>query len=474
MIGIKGQPLAVGKSMRAREGQEAKGGKSRRVRGLVSILALATVAGCSSLPDSLDPGSWVSGASDWVSGVFSGSPSNAASSDTGSTDAASQPDHETGQTPLTPAPAEKPQLGSDERPKGQPTAERQQIQEGLVADRANAQYTESEIKRMGDTTRPLDEPAAAPAPSTPSVPKPQAEAAPAPAPAAASAPSTKQLTASAAPAEPMPPPAAAPETDTDSVVAPSARVKINEDTGSPAKPRPTQTASAAPAPAPTPIPKPTPAATPAPAPAPAATQTAAATPASAPVPPPRPRPAAGNGDLVASTYRERLAEFNSVSAASGAASRASSAAPATSESSIINDRNVLPNSKVTAAHGTGGAHALSALDQAKAAARFEVAEIAFDEGTSVLRPTEDASLRAVVELYRGSKGAARIGIIGHSNSQRLDVSAVANRESNRSLAAERAAAVARALEKMGVPAGKIYVGATGETAGDYAEVFATY
>ena len=428
-------------------------------RGMVSALAVAAVTGCSSVPDSLDPSTWVSGVNDWVSNVFD-----------------STPDTEAQQT-APPTPAEKPQLGNDERPKGEPTAERQQIAEGLVADRANAQYTESELKRMGDPTRPLDEAHAAPASeATASIqtgapdaaPSPSPAAAPSPSPAAAPSPSSKPLTSSVATPQQTPPPAAS--DDTESVVAPSARVNMNEDQGTPATPRPApvQTASAAPPPAPAPKPAPTPAA--APVAAPAAAPAPAPVPAAAPAP--RPSVAAGNGDLVGATYRERLAEFASGEAAASAPRAAP--APAGSESTVMNDSSTLPNSKVTATKGSGGAHPLSALDQAKMAASFEVAEIAFDEGTSVLLPAEQASLRQVVEVYRASKGTAKIGIIGHSNSPRLDVSAVANRESNRSLAAQRADAVARALEKMGVPAGKIYAGATGETAGDYAEVFAAY
>jgi len=290
-----------------------------------------------------------------------------------------------------------------------------------------------------------------------------------------------QQTAAATP-EATTPPAAAPDTDTDAVVAPSARVNLSE--GQPQTAAPAAQATPAPAPAPAPMQTASAAPPPAPAPAPAPMQTASAAPPPAPVPSPavaapRPRPsvAAGNGALVAATYRERLDEFTTWSAAAGAASARDAyvpSAPAPAQGSVMNDGSAIPNTKVTAAHGSGGAHPLSALDASRAAARFDIAEIDFGEGTAALLPSQDASLSAVAQVYRDSKGAAKIGIIGHSNSPRLDISAAANRESNRSLAAERAAAVARALEKMGVPASKIYVGATGETAGDYAEVFAAY
>ena len=98
----------------------------------------------------------------------------------------------------------------------------------------------------------------------------------------------------------------------------------------------------------------------------------------------------------------------------------------------------------------------------------------FGEGTAALSAADEAPLKAVADVYRDSKGAAKIGIVGHSNSERLDVNPGANRDSNRSLASQRAASVARVLERLGIPAAKIYAGATGETAGDYAEVFVAY
>ena len=455
------------------------------------VLSAALVSGCDSLPDSMNPGTWVSGTSDWLSGWWN------TSSETGQGSA--EP------APVPAAPAETPKLSDDTRPKTDSNTDKQKVVEGLVSDRTNAQYTQTEQEREGEATRPLDvekpeapQPAPQPVASTKMAEPPAAAPAPAaPAPAAA-AQSTKIAQAQTPAAAPVPvptPPAASAgndnPNDTDSVVAPSARVKIAAPDMNPNSSNSTADSSNMPAPAPTP-----PAARPVaavPAPAPAPQQMAAAAPpppppvarpvAAAPAPPPPapapmaaappPRPLVArpaNGDLVGAVYRQRLAEFS----AGDHAPNVQPAPPSPAMASDMGAEGSAPSAKVTAAHGTGGAHPLSALDQSKLAASFQVAEIVFGEGTSDLAPNEESALRAVAGVYNDSKGTAKIGIIGHSNSVRLDVSTAANQDSNRSLAAERAAAVARALERLGVPAAKIYAGATGETAGDYAEVFVAY
>jgi outer membrane protein OmpA-like peptidoglycan-associated protein len=441
-----------------------------RLRGAVAALAVAGLAGCSSVPDDLNPGTWASGASDWVSGLFSGSDSQPAAD-------------------VPSAPQDQPKLGNDERPKPMPQAEKQQILDSLAADHANAHYTEAEQKRDGSPTRPLsgeaeaassapasDATAAEQPPAAASQPEPAKAAEPSPAPAATTetdtGPAAKTLkssqptSANETPAAPVQAAAAAP--DTDSVVAPSARVKLDDPMPAPSnppKPAP-QAAVAQAAPAPAPAPKQTVAQS---APAPVTQPVATA----APAPAPAPHPVAKTGDLVADTYRQRLAEFRSGSVAASQATYREPAATPRRNTEVMNDAG-MPNTKITPAHGSGGAHPLSALNQSKAAASFQMGEIAFGEGTAALGPDSEAHLKSVAEVYRSSKGTAKIGIVGHSNSRRLDVSASANRDANRSLAAERAAAVARALEKLGVPASKIYAGATGETAGDYVDVFVSY
>lgn len=380
---------------------EATRRKPGRFGVAATAVALVLLAGCDTISDAANgTGQAVQGAGDWVSGLFTGD---------------DQPKAE-----VPPAPADQPKLGNDERPKLPSATERQQLADSLVADNANAQYTEAEQKRMGDTTRPLasenSEPAPAPAPA----PQPAPAASPAPAPAAAANPAPAAPVKKLASASDMPAPS-------------------QTEAPPPPPPQPMQVASAAPAPAPAPVPR---------------------------------RPATAGGDLVTDTYRERLAEFSAASVAPPSNAYATPSAGAGGGGS--GDMSAASSGKVTATHGSGGAHPLSALDPSKAAASFQVAQILFGEGTAALSAGAEEPLRAVVEVYRDSKGAAKIGIVGHSNSRRLDVSTVANRESNRSLAAERASAVARALEKLGIPASKIFAGAAGEGEGDYAEVFVDY
>ncbi len=464
----------------------------------VSTVALALLttllAACSSIPDDMNPGNWVQGAGDWVSGVFGGS------SDTGTAgDSQGFPSPQPAPAPA----AETPKLGTDERPKIESNAEQQKVADSLAADRANAQYTEAEQRREGEPTRPLEpETAASPAPApvpeakaTAAVPLPSPRTPPTPASSAATAPAPAPAKTLVSSADSMPAPELAPPVrqsvpETDSVVAPSARVQFNDqDAKSPpppsapnaaatpapkqmtatASPTPQQVASAAPAPAPAPMPKQV-----------AASVQSPVVQAAVPPGPPNPQPPpqrpiqASGGDVVGSVYRQRLAEFSAGRVES--TSRAINPSPtmSSSDGGGAMGEGATPSAKVTAAHGAGGAHPLSALDVSKSAASFQVAEIEFGEGTAALSPAEESSLRAVADVYRDSKGSAKVGIVGHSNSERLDINAAANRDSNRSLAAERAAAVARALERLGVPAGKIYAGATGETAGDYAEIFVAY
>lgn len=389
-----------------------------RFGAAAAAITLALLAGCDTISDAATgTGQAVQGAGDWVGGLFT--------ADSGSSDQ-SKPE-------IPPAPAEQPKLGNDERPTPPSATERQQLADSLVADNANAQYTEAEQKRMGDTTRPLT-PENAETPAAP------AAAAPAPAPATTAA---------------APTPAPAPATPVKKLASAS-DLPAPTTTEAPPPPPPAQaTASGGP--------------TAAPAPAPAPAQVAMAAPAPSAAPAPR-RVVASGGDLVADTYRERLAEFS----AAPAASATYAAPPAASYGGTTGGAQAPASGKLTPAQGSGGARPLSALDRSKMAASFQLAEIVFGEGTAALSAADDAPLRAVADVYRDSKGAAKIGIIGHSNSPRLDVSAVANRESNRSLAAERASAVARALERLGVPANKIFAGATGEGEGDYAEVFVAY
>lgn len=121
------------------------GAKRRRLWNapMTSVAALLLLAGCSSVPDALNPVEWYEGTTDTVGGWFSDD-EPPATADTGST----QGDKDF------------PNLASvPERPTPSTTAEeREQIQQGLIADRNNARYTDS-----ADASAPADPPRRRPA-----------------------------------------------------------------------------------------------------------------------------------------------------------------------------------------------------------------------------------------------------------------------------------------------------------------------
>lgn len=138
------------------------------------VLTALLMAGCSSVPDAVNPVEWYKD----VSGLVTGSGD---STTAGSNDRAVE--------------GEFPKVSSvPEPPKPMSPEERKDIARGLVADRANAKYTEDVIKRDGTPTRPLaSAPAAGPR---------AAAVAPPPAPVEASRPEPVQPPAKAVEAAP--------------------------------------------------------------------------------------------------------------------------------------------------------------------------------------------------------------------------------------------------------------------------------
>lgn len=503
---------------------EAKKERRQVFRGpnlAVSSVLLSTIllAGCSSAGSSLNPLDWFGGSS---------SPSDRSAS------AKENP----------PDDSDFPKIRNDKRPEVSSTKERSDLTKGLAADHSNAKYTQDVLRREGNPTRPLsaeaavapkDDGAASSSPAT-------AATAPSPLfvkpPVTASAASPAITTPAAASAldvlDPPPEPAPAPKPDESSVVppvaapapapastaAPAAAVVpakpavVVDDTPPPPPPRLPPTVSAPPpdksivvAPEPAAVEKtPSPVATaevpasasaPVPAPvqtavsevgasapaasaAPLATASAAVVTAPAPVAAPvatasaQPAPAS-----VDDVFRRRLAEFSSgtVSSALTAPSVAKPAAPAAEAApgtvllSPAEYRRAL-------SHDNGGARTLEAFDGSHSAASFQVAAVRFGEGTAELSAEELAHLKDVAALYREKGGSVRV--LGRSASPRLDIDAKANLLANRQLAGGRAAAIARQLIKLGIPARKIYAGAVPSTAaatasnGETTEIYIDY
>ncbi len=162
----------------------------RRFIGWLTALALvSSLAGCTYVPDSVNPVEWYKGVTGWFGG-----------------------EDELGEPP--PPAAVKPAPGADkpypaltsvpERPATSAPGERERIVQGLVADRESAKYTDQVFTRGPSPTRPPQVASAAkPAPAAPAAavrPPTRRAAAPPPPPA------TMGRTA-APPAPPPPPPA---------------------------------------------------------------------------------------------------------------------------------------------------------------------------------------------------------------------------------------------------------------------------
>jgi len=167
---------------------------------LVGAAALVlALGGCSSVPDAVNPVKWYENTVDYFSG-------------------SKDKDRQTAAKPQPAPGADKPvpNLGSvPEKPRVSSEAERRQVAQGLVADRASRRYA-SEIPRQGAPTNVLGSgdsakttTSAAPAPVAVTPALPSLPAAPAPAPAARPAPQAAPTVAARAPmAAPQPTPQA--------------------------------------------------------------------------------------------------------------------------------------------------------------------------------------------------------------------------------------------------------------------------
>lgn len=184
---------------------------------------------------------------------------------------------------------------------------------------------------------------------------------------------------------------------------------------------------------------------------------------------PAPAPAETTVDAV---YRRKLAEFPG-----GILPVMPTSSPLVSEGGDRGRIVLIPPSQFRRqkAVDNGGARPLSSYDGAGAAASFEVATVAFGEGTSELGADAVRQLKEVAALVR-TRGGASVRVIGRSSSPRLDVTPDANRATNHDLAAARAAVVARQLIRLGVSARHLYAGAadSASLSGDATEIYIDY
>lgn len=400
----------------------------RRLALAGSMIAGVLLSGCSNVPDAVNPVEWYKGTVKFFSGEDR-SDAGGAKSGTVAADAGQPP-------PGTDRPF--PNLSTvPERPRTTSSNDRQQVVEGLVADRDAARYSSEVIRRQSEVVNPLAPPGSAPG-STIAV-----------------RPSSQQGAAASVASPPPVPPAPPPPTPVASVPATVSAVQ-------PIAPAPaSQPPSAIPAVSPK-------GATVVPAPAAASMQTAAL----------QDRPPAS----VEETFRARLvqqqqlpvdAARNSLDAAGGYGSPAA----AGFETIVVSSEGVRTGanvSAVTAAQGGGRVFPPSmpvlplGVANISGEGESKIATIMFADGSSRLGSDDARILRAVSAIYRERGG--RVVVVGHASSRTKSMDSVRHRQINQQMSAARAKAVADALVSFGVPRNVISVDARADTHPMYHEV----
>ena len=254
--------------------------------------------------------------------------------------------------------------------------------------------------------------------------------------------------------------------------------------------------SSAPAPAmqpPAPAPTPTfgsqlaaqPTQPPAPMPAPKYSSQAATAPIQPPSPMPAPAagtsPRGGSAGLVGQTYRSQLAL---------SAPTVSTAPAGPTASPSLTGGWPAPLSAAAAGAATPPSSALpprplSRLGFNGSAVSYRAASLRFKTGSARIAKGDRKKLREVAALQR--KHNATLRIIGHASSRTRDLDPVTHQIVNFRISVDRAHAVARALLRLGVPPGKLNIGAksdqervfyefmpAGETGNQRTEIYIEY
>jgi len=386
------------------------------------VLALSMLAGCSSVPDAMNPVEWYKGTRDAIVGK-----DDPADEQAEAPPGADQPIPNLATVP--------------ERPRTSSSVDRQNIASGLIADQQGARkYSGDVIPRQGDVPQPP--------PPTRSIQSPQSQAKP-PAQAAAptpAAPSPEQVRA-AAPPPPSPTVSSAP------TPAPAVR---------PAEP-PSQTATVAPQRSVTPPGAPS---TP-----PQMREVTAANiaPGSAqPIQPsnivvPRENPQAPQlRPVTPYVPPPGLEQTETVYiGGSGATGGTRAATPASFRA--------LPPSSAIASE-VPGTRPLSSF-QGGGRSSYQLASIQFADGSARLSDRDRAVLRGVVDQARRAGGTLRI--VGHASSRTGATDVARHRDANARISAERAEVVARELVRLGMAPEAMYVGAVSDADPRYFEFMPT-
>ncbi len=387
-------------------------------RTIAGALVLASLAGCSSVPDAVNPVEWYKGTRDAIMGK----------------------DEPVGEHAEAPPGADGaiPNLSSvPERPRTSTSADRANVASSLIADQQGARrYSSDVIPRQGDLPQPPPPPRPNAAPTA----QQQSSAPPrAAAPSSAAAPSAAQVQA----AVPPPPPTA-------TQVVPAARPAA-----------PPVAAAEAPRAAP-----PGAARTP-----PQMREVTASniSPGSAqPIQPsnivvPRENPQAPQMKPVTPYVSPAgMDQQETVYIGGSGSSGGGRATPASFRS--------LPSASSVAAE-VPGTRPLSSFSAANARGSYQVAAIQFGDGSAKLSDRDRAVLRGVSAEHRKVGGTLRI--VGHASSRTGANNVERHRDVNMKVSAERAEAVAHELVRLGVRADQMYVGAFSDADPRYFEFMPT-
>lgn len=392
-------------------------GVMRRLGSMAVVLA--TLAGCSSVPDAVNPASWYRGARDWVAGE--------------DTDAAK--DKADAAKPVPGADKPYPSLASvpDRPPEPSTAAERKQAARTLAADRNQARYTDEEIRRQTDD--------GANRPRRPAAPAAEAKA-PSPPPPAATAPPARAAPPQAASTSPAAGPAA---------TAPAAPAQVRR----PVPPGELPSIPAAPPP-----PPPVAATAPA-APPPRVAPSRAPTRQTAPAPAPSQRRGPAQAQAPAPVFGPPPADIEIVQGEAARPMPGTSITPPGRQGPV----SIFPD--VVQAPGFAAAAPAAPRNGAGGPAN-RLATVYFASGSARLDGKDAAAIRRAVQAYKARGGM--LTVIGHASSRTKDLNPTRHEMVNFAISLDRANAVAREIIRLGVDPSAVHVVAMSDSQPVYEEV----
>ncbi|MFO7484026.1 OmpA family protein [Oceanibaculum nanhaiense] len=406
--------------------------------GLAATAGLLLLAGCSSVPDAVNPVEWYKGATS----LFEDDEAPATERPTAGRPAAERSGESQAYPNLGSVPARPADISSP--------SERRATQQGLVADRDQARYTDQQPANAIDTGSSSGAsrtaPAAAPTPPpavAPTAPAPIAPASVAPTetPPRAAAPTTAETAPSAPPAARIA--SRAEPTETQSVGAAMLerrRQEVLAERAAAAEAADDSKPPMAPATAPQPS-------------APQSTAPQSSVPqSSAPAAMTEPAKTASRTEPKARTateiYQEQFAR---------------SASPVATRSAEPTRTGAQTGTQAATAQDTA---APTASD--RTGISYLAATILFGHGSTALDPSERETLRKIAAEYRKTGGTLRI--VGHASSRTTDMRPLQHQLANFQVSVSRAETVAQELARLGVPARVMQVAGVGDSQPVYYEV----